>query len=752
MVLNRSNILTESITDHHSAELMNRALLPLFQSSILCTHDYLSMYVGRLCAVFDSFIGRGYKLSSGEIKTVQDCSSQLKKVMHMYPKDLTGYQKDKQLSERILSNVQNNILLPPRSLPPKIPSSSAMSVELAEQVVKERPQEVKVYLEKHLRDFESVKFLTMGEVEELLTMTGQQLFTSMSFSLHYTFTLLSVGIFIELKMKEEALYVFRKGERAFFQVLGHMLSCNTLMLDQCPATIAPIRQLVLSEASLLNEHGLFAGVVLRWKCLFRDFRSELIRQNSGDVFRAFFQLYLKHKTTSETETSETEMQAAILQQMKDEEKLLQESAKSTLDGMASSTYDDLSKLLGGGVVTLDYIFFAPLRENPLLDAYCVIFETGKDPIVCELNYKAIRDQSALVAKLLASQSAINQAKVYSELSILAKVIFPQELLDMMASGTIKHLYISSDSDLAHIPFDSLPVSIDKSGTKVSLFERFSVSILSSVRQLFSVPHSSEPNKTCSIIGNPNFDLCKPATKSSLQKLIGYFGGYFNISVPSGPTLERLSCSQDEIDFITSHLQSSGLAVQSLVGDKATLSHVVSLDNPLLVHVSSHAYSSSSGRSVVAFRGNFYDDLKSASIALAGFNTFSRQDFDNLHPECGTGQLPPLAIYSMRLQGTKLVFLSACSSAAGTAPIQEAADSLAEAFLVAGAETVIAALWPVGDESATEISKLFYERLTVPGVRPSEALSYAKTRLREGEMYWSCCAAFVCRGLDKPLFM
>ena len=100
----------------------------------------------------------------------------------------------------------------------------------------------------------------------------------------------------------------------------------------------------------------------------------------------------------------------------------------------------------------------------------MIFEAGKDPIVCELNYKAIRDQSALVAKLLASQSAINQAKVYSELSILAKVIFPRELLDMMASGTIKHLYISPDSDLAHIPFDSLPVSIDTPGTKVSLFE------------------------------------------------------------------------------------------------------------------------------------------------------------------------------------------------------------------------------------------------------------------------------------------
>lgn len=38
-----------------------------------------------------------------------------------------------------------------------------MSVELAEQLVKEKPQ---VYLEKCLKDLRSVKFLTMGEVEE----------------------------------------------------------------------------------------------------------------------------------------------------------------------------------------------------------------------------------------------------------------------------------------------------------------------------------------------------------------------------------------------------------------------------------------------------------------------------------------------------------------------------------------------------------------------------------------------------------
>lgn len=72
-----------------------------------------------------------------------------------------------------MSNVQNNVILPASSLLPTVPLASTMSIELAEQLVKEKPLDVQVYLEKCLKDLESEKFLTMGEVEELITMTGQ---------------------------------------------------------------------------------------------------------------------------------------------------------------------------------------------------------------------------------------------------------------------------------------------------------------------------------------------------------------------------------------------------------------------------------------------------------------------------------------------------------------------------------------------------------------------------------------------------
>lgn len=557
--------------------------------------------------------------------------------------------------------------------------------------------------------------------------------------------------------------MFKKGEQAFFQVLGHMLSSNTIKLDQCPAAIAPMRQLALSEASLLQEPGMFASVILRWKCLFKELRTQLIRRSPSDVFGAFFQWYSKQLMTSKP-TDVQDVQAALRQQMQQEELLLQTSAASALADMAETSYVHLQRYLTSGAVTVDYIFFAPLKENPLLEAYCVVSHEDAVPMVCKLDYRAIHTQAARVTKLLSQTSAGRGAttveRINAELTLLAKVVFPQHLVELLSTRRVTHLYISPDSDIAHVPIDLLPVSLSSS-PPVPLFELFSVSILPSMRELFSLGSSSEvapnvesdPRQVCSIVGNPNFNLCKPPAESfSIETLVNYLCEYFVISDPAGPILEQLKHSQDEVDFISRRLQSHGLAVQNLIGDKALLSNVLSLQSPLLIHVSSHAYSNT-GR-LSAFRGNFFDDLQSSAIALAGFNTYSRKQFDKLQPDCGPGQLPPLAIFSMKLQGTKLVYLSTCESAAGMVPMQEAIDSLANAFLTAGAATVIASLWPVADQLAAEFSKLFYDKLLTPNTRPSEALNYAKKCFKERDdtnhSHWSCYAAFVCYGLDKPL--
>ena len=533
-------------------------------------------------------------------------------------------------------------------------------------------------------------------------------------------------------MNNEAVKVFKWGEKQFFQVLGHVLSSHAIKLDQCPATIAPLRQLVLSEASILKEQSLIIDVVLRWKCLFKELWSQLMKSNLG--FGHFFQLYMKQLASPET-VSEGEIQAALLKQMQEEEESLQNLAKPTLADMSQASYDTIRKHLPDRTVTVDYIFFAPLKKCALLDAYYVIFMKNKFPVVCELELL-----------LLLPYNSNLQGKVKAELTTLSQVLFLQPLLDILTSEDIDHLYISPDSAVSHIPFDSLPIQLGSN--VVLLFEKFSVSVLSSLRKLltYSNTQASHDSK-CVLIGNPNYSLSKQSF--SVETVLNSFCEYFNIS-PTVPVAAQLPHSQDEVDSVSCCLQSHGLATHHLVGDDATLSNVLSLQAPQLIHISSHALRSTK-HSLTALHGNFFGDLKGAAIVLAGFNTFSRRNFNQLPIECGLALLPPLAIVSMKLQGTKLVFLSTCNSAAGTTVVQEAVDSLAEAFLTAGVQTVMATLWPIPDQHGATISKLFYNKLVTPGVQPSDALAYAKKHLKQQDesSYWSNYAAFVCYGLDSP---
>lgn len=256
-----------------------------------------------------------------------------------------------------------------------------------------------------------------------------------------------------------------------------------------------------------------------------------------------------------------------------------------------------------------------------------------------------------------------------------------------------------------------------------------------------------PSKECFVVANPNFDLQKHVDWSPLlSALAEALCNILNIS-GAEKLAEKLQHSQREAEFISFCLEASGYPVRMFVGDDATLSNVLSINNPLLLHISSHAASTPQ---VSTFRGNFFTDLNS-TIILAGFNTFVKQQFGYLLPEAGMGQLPALAVYSMKLQGTRLVFLSTCMSATGDSPAQESLANLVEPFLAAGAETVIATLWNVVDESAANFCKYFYDKVRNPDIRPSQALAYAKQAMQSDHAsIWSSWGAFACYGLDRPL--
>ena len=81
----------------------------------------------------------------------------------------------------------------------------------------------------------------------------------------------------------------------------------------------------------------------------------------------------------------------------------------------------------------------------------------------------------------------------------------------------------------------------------------------------------------------------------------------------------------------------------------------------------------------------------------------------------------------------LVVLSACQTARGEAKAGEGVESIARAFLYAGARGLVASLWQVDDRAAARTMDAFYKAWLQEGRAPAEALRAAKLAVRRGEL-------------------
>ena len=259
-----------------------------------------------------------------------------------------------------------------------------------------------------------------------------------------------------------------------------------------------------------------------------------------------------------------------------------------------------------------------------------------------------------------------------------------------------------------------------------------------------------PNYECYIFANPNYDLTlpKPVSEDSsiMKQLLDLF--VEKLSLTEIGRCEPLPSSQDEAEIIKEIASNSRpeLNVHIKSGDDATTDSVFELTSPLFVHISTHGF----GKPDLKVSSSTLWDDANSGLALSGFNTYRAQKFTHVN---SIGILTPLAIHGLNLKGTRLVFLSTCVSALGASVLLESSNSLANAFRVAGALTVIATIWNIPDESTVQFVRYFYDKALESGVRPSEALEAARNKLCNDPSY-SCLqnwAGFVCFGDDLPLF-
>jgi CHAT domain-containing protein/Tfp pilus assembly protein PilF len=320
---------------------------------------------------------------------------------------------------------------------------------------------------------------------------------------------------------------------------------------------------------------------------------------------------------------------------------------------------------------------------------------------------------------LTSYSAVESEKRLNQVAgKLYEVVFAP--LEACLDGRTD-IFISPDGQLNLLPFEILPCA---DGSYV--VERFSISYLSSGRDVLRFRRIEQRKNRALVMGDPDFDL-------SQQRPPGYTGTLSAISTSSLVSFEPargiggcllapfpgLPLTRKEAESVTGALRENGVFnVDTHLDAEATEEVLKNMPAPPdVLHLATHAYFCEDPD--LSKNAIFENPLLRCGVALAGANRLieGKQEA-KLQGEDGI--LTALEASGLNLVGTDLVVLSACETGVGEIKNGEGVYGLRRAFQCAGAGTVLMSLWKVDDTETCSLMTRFYQNW-LSGQTKKEAL-------------------------------
>ena len=408
------------------------------------------------------------------------------------------------------------------------------------------------------------------------------------------------------------------------------------------------------------------------------------------------------------------------------------------------TVDQISQALPKESLLIDFAYYRPFDfdiRDPLniwkqgrygawvysdeSHSSCVFFDLGEAGVINDLINR-LRDniqQAALITgteeeKFLEANLQDVSEQLYHIL--LGPIL---EKFEVLKSSSQYNLIISPDSNLWLIPWSALCLKQNQ-----YLVEKFATRMVLNARSLVSKDQCVLSSSSV-VFADPNFGV---AGRHSVS----------NEVQPFKTNYERLSGAAREGAVVSPQIQLVTKVKPSIFfGENAQEKYVRQITRPRIAHFATHAFCNAmlpiSNESIGSpfsssvngqFRGsgmllkNLDEEPVSnpwdqCGLLLAGCNTQS-SDKEN------DGVLLGTDILSLDFCGTELVVLSACGTARGDIQLGEGVASLHQAFIIAGADAVLASFWRVGDLTTVGEMSNFY-RNCAGGLSYEDAL--AKTQ-------------------------
>jgi CHAT domain-containing protein len=391
----------------------------------------------------------------------------------------------------------------------------------------------------------------------------------------------------------------------------------------------------------------------------------------------------------------------------------------------------LPVLADTAVLSLERLTSWCKRENAMILSFllgtdnCYALLVDKNGCDHLKTYLSSDSLTPMIAKAAAIIGGDQGQEDNGMLALIVDKLIPKNL---WASST-NHLIILPDGPLNSLPFEALPLpGSNKEGELLS--DRFNISYSFSIKHSMREPARSDKQGLLAVAPSYSEQSIDTASTPNRSRWL------FTRSAKIKKACTSLPGSAAEASFAVELF--NGLA---LIGAKATernFTDALNAHGVVLINAHGFTYDVDPLLSGLVFTDAFGALPQDTAV------TFDPVFFQN------DGILHAFEIQDMNLD-LDLVILSTCHSGTGKYQEGEGTMSLARAFMMAGARSVVMSLWQVENESTTEITTAFLENLS-DGMRKSEALNLAKKAYRKAHptapsYYW---AGLVLVGNDDPL--